>query len=90
MIDCSHGNSSKDYRNQPSVVQDLCKQIKKGSKAIASVMIESNLIEGAQKLTDDPTSLTYGQSITDQCIGWQSTEEVLKHLADAVQARRQK
>ncbi|GAA5496816.1 phospho-2-dehydro-3-deoxyheptonate aldolase, Phe-sensitive [Rubritalea halochordaticola] len=88
MVDCSHGNSMKDYRNQPAVVADLCEQIAGGSKAVASVMIESNLIEGAQKLTDDPSQLTYGQSVTDQCIGWQSTEDVVEQLAKAVQARR--
>lgn len=88
MVDCSHGNSKKDYRNQPAVVADLCEQISGGSKAVASVMIESNLIEGAQNLGDDPAALTYGQSITDQCIGWQSTEDVIEQLALAVQARR--
>lgn len=88
MVDCSHGNSEKDYRNQPAVVADLCEQISNGSKAVASVMIESNLIEGAQKLTDDPSSLIYGQSVTDQCIGWQSTVDVLADLAKAVQNRR--
>lgn len=89
MIDCSHGNSKKDYRNQPLVVENLCGQISSGNKAIAAVMIESNLIEGAQKLGDDPTSLVYGQSITDQCISWQSTEDVLAELSKAVQIRRQ-
>lgn len=88
MIDCSHGNSSKDYRNQPAVVADLCQQISSGSTAVASVMIESNLIEGAQKLTANPADLNYGQSITDQCIGWQSTVDVLADLAEAVRTRR--
>ncbi|MFD2157935.1 3-deoxy-7-phosphoheptulonate synthase [Rubritalea tangerina] len=88
MVDASHGNSRKDFRNQPAVIDDLCQQISNGSKAVASVMIESNLVEGAQKLGDDPTKLVYGQSITDQCIGWQSTEDVLEHLAKAVQNRR--
>jgi 3-deoxy-7-phosphoheptulonate synthase len=88
MVDASHGNSKKDYRNQPAVVADLCEQISAGSKAVASVMIESNLIEGAQKLGEDPSKLTYGQSITDQCISWQSTEDVIEQLSKAVQARR--
>ena len=85
MVDCSHGNSNKDYRNQPKVVADLCDQMAKGAKDIASVMIESNLVEGNQKISDD---MTYGQSVTDACINWQTTEEVLGSLSTAVQARR--
>lgn len=88
MVDCSHGNSEKDYRNQPKVVADLCGQVSAGSKAVASVMIESNLVEGAQKLSTDLDSLTYGQSVTDQCIGWDVTELVLADLASAVRERR--
>ncbi|MGJ8657479.1 MAG: 3-deoxy-7-phosphoheptulonate synthase [Akkermansiaceae bacterium] len=89
MVDCSHGNSKKDYRNQPGVVSDLCGQIAGGSKAVAAVMIESHLVEGAQKLNSDMDQMTYGQSVTDQCIGWDATEDVLAELATAVQARRQ-
>lgn len=85
MVDCSHGNSNKDFRNQPSVAANLCDQISGGSKAIASVMIESNLVEGNQKISDD---MTYGQSVTDACINWETTEEVLKGFSQAVQARR--
>ena len=85
MVDCSHGNSNKDYRNQPKVVADLCEQMAKGAKDIASVMIESNLVEGNQKISDN---MTYGQSVTDACINWQTTEEVLGSLSAAVQARR--
>jgi len=88
MVDCSHGNSNKDHRNQPKVVADLAQQIAGGSKAVAAVMIESNLVDGAQKLTDDLSALTYGQSITDKCINWQTTEEVLDELASAVRQRR--
>ena len=88
MIDCSHGNSSKDYRNQPKVADDLCTQISGGSKAVAAVMIESNLVEGNQKITEDLSELTYGQSVTDQCINWETTEEVLAGFAKAVQERR--
>lgn len=85
MIDCSHGNSNKDYRNQPKVAADLCGQIAEGSRAIAAVMIESHLVEGNQKISD---AMTYGQSVTDACIGWETTEEVLADFAQAVQARR--
>ena len=88
MIDCSHGNSNKDYRNQPLVAKDLARQIAAGSKSITSVMIESNLIEGNQKLDADLTKLTRGQSVTDACINWDDTVEVLDTLAEAVRSRR--
>ena len=88
MVDCSHGNSKKDFRNQSSVVSDLCLQVASGSMAVAAVMIESHLIEGAQKLNSDLDEMTYGQSVTDQCIGWDTTEAVLSELAGAVQSRR--
>ena len=85
MIDCSHGNSNKDFRNQPKVAAELCEQMANGSQAIAAVMIESNLVEGNQKISDN---MTYGQSVTDACIDWQTTEEVLESFSKAVQARR--
>ena len=66
---------------------DLCEQMAKGAKDIAAVMIESNIVEGNQKISDD---MVYGQSVTDACINWQTTEEVLEAFAKAVQARRSK
>ncbi|YCM45283.1 3-deoxy-7-phosphoheptulonate synthase [Verrucomicrobiaceae bacterium 227] len=87
MIDCSHGNSNKDYRNQPAVAASLCEQMADGSREIAAVMIESNLVEGNQKISEN---MTYGQSVTDACINWQTTEELFESLAQAVQARRSK
>lgn len=88
MVDCSHGNSLKDYKNQPKVAQDLCGQITGGNKAITSVMVESNLVEGAQKLKGSLADMTYGQSVTDQCVGWPTTENMLEEFAKAVRARR--
>ncbi|MCH2062112.1 MAG: 3-deoxy-7-phosphoheptulonate synthase [Roseibacillus sp.] len=88
MVDCSHGNSCKDYRKQPDVARDLCAQIAGGCNALAAVMVESNLVEGNQKLGSDPATLVYGQSVTDACISWQTTEEVLEAFAQAVRARR--
>lgn len=88
MVDCSHGNSCKDYRKQPEVAHDLCAQIATGCRAIAAVMVESNLVEGNQKLGHDPGALVYGQSVTDACISWQATEEVLEGFAQAVRTRR--
>jgi 3-deoxy-7-phosphoheptulonate synthase len=90
MIDCSHGNSLKDYRNQPVVAQSLCDQIAEGNQAITSVMVESNLVEGGQKLQGSLADLTYGQSVTDQCVNWQTTENMLEEFAKAVRARRAK
>jgi 3-deoxy-7-phosphoheptulonate synthase len=88
MIDCSHGNSNKDFRNQPLVAKDLAHQIAAGSKSITSVMIESNLVEGNQKLNPNLSKLTRGQSVTDACINWDDTVEVLDTLAEAVRKRR--
>lgn len=85
MVDCSHGNSNKDYRNQPLVAAELCTQISSGTKAIAAVMVESHLVEGNQSLGED---LTYGQSVTDACISWQSTVDVMEQFATAVRQRR--
>ncbi|MES2995932.1 MAG: 3-deoxy-7-phosphoheptulonate synthase [Verrucomicrobiota bacterium] len=88
MVDCSHGNSNKDFRNQPLVAKNLANQIAAGNRAITAVMIESNLIEGNQKLVADKSKLVRGQSITDACIHWDDTVETLEFLAAAVRAKR--
>jgi len=82
MIDCSHANSGKDHRRQSIVCRDIAAQIGAGNRNIVGVMLESNLVEGAQKLTAGK-SLVYGQSITDACIGWEETLELLRELAAA-------
>ena len=87
MIDCSHANSSKDYNRQPLVCRDVAAQIAAGNPNIIGVMIESNLIAGAQKLVPGKP-LVYGQSITDACIDWNQTYPLLKELAAATRARR--
>ncbi len=87
MIDFSHANSSKQFKRQLVVGEDVANQIAGGNEAIFGVMIESNLVEGRQDLVDGKAT-TYGQSITDACIGWEDTEKVLNILADAVQERR--
>jgi len=87
MIDCSHGNSSKDHRNQPAVAADVGSQIRAGNKAITGVMLESHLVEGRQDV-EPGRDLVFGQSITDACINWDSTRAVLDDLADAVRDRR--
>ena len=71
MVDCSHGNSEKDYRNQPKVAAVIAKQVAAGEDAIMGLMIESNINEGTQKVgPDGKEGLKYGVSITDSCIGW--------------------
>ncbi|MDC5720502.1 3-deoxy-7-phosphoheptulonate synthase AroG [Vibrio europaeus] len=87
MVDFSHANSSKQYQRQMVVAEDVAGQLAGGEQAIFGVMIESHLVEGRQDLVDGQAP-TYGQSITDACIGWDDTEKVLRQLADAVEARR--
>ncbi len=87
MVDFSHANSHKDYRRQMEVSDNVCAQLINGEKNIMGVMIESHLVEGRQDQKPGQ-ELTYGQSITDGCIGWDATETILAQLADAV-AKRQ-
>jgi 3-deoxy-7-phosphoheptulonate synthase len=86
MIDCSHANSNKDYKRQAIVCHDVAGQIAAGNHNIMGVMIESNLVAGAQKLVPGKP-LTYGQSITDACIDWDETRTLLTELAAAVRTR---
>jgi 3-deoxy-7-phosphoheptulonate synthase len=88
IVDCSHGNSGKDYRKQPEVAACLAEQIAGGSRAICGVMLESHLVEGSQAITGGRDNLRYGQSVTDACIGWDQTMAVLERLAVAVRQRR--
>ena len=91
MVDCSHANSSKQHETQVEVARDVAAQLKAGSRCIFGVMVESHLQAGAQKFSagkDDPAKLEYGRSITDACIGWDHSLEVLSVLSDAVLARR--
>jgi 3-deoxy-7-phosphoheptulonate synthase len=89
MVDCSHGNSQKQYKNQISVVNDVAKQVSGGDSRIIGVMLESHLNEGRQDHSPGCT-LNYGQSITDACLGWDDSVAVLETLAAAVKARREK
>jgi 3-deoxy-7-phosphoheptulonate synthase len=86
MIDFSHDNSNKDYRRQSIVCHDVAAQIAAGDRRIMGVMIESNLVAGAQSLVAGKP-LQYGQSITDGCIDWAETRELFQELAAAVRAR---
>lgn len=93
MIDCSHDNSSKDYRNQPKVLDSVASQIEDGENIIIGVMIESNINEGKQATPPQGGSikdLQYGVSITDGCVSWDTTVDMLTKLSKAVQVRRAK
>ncbi|MBT9503630.1 MAG: 3-deoxy-7-phosphoheptulonate synthase [Burkholderiaceae bacterium] len=91
MVDCSHANSSKNHERQLDVARDVAEQLKAGSKRVFGLMVESHLNAGAQKFSpgkDDPAKLVYGQSITDACLGWDASVELMAVLDQAVRARR--
>src|SRR5262249_47515129 len=91
MVDCSHANSSKQHERQVHVALYIGCQIATVGRCIVGAMVESHLVAGAQKFTpgkDDVARLEYGKSITDACIGWDDSTQVLQILSDAVQARR--
>ena len=90
VVDASHGNSGKDHVRQAEVSAELAQQISAGGAEIAGVMLESNLVAGAQKLdvAVGPRALVRGQSVTDACMGWEATATALNELAAAVRGRR--
>ncbi len=83
IIDCSHANSNKDYKLQRDALLDVAGQVKSGTDTISGIMLESFIVPGRQKPAK-PDTFTYGQSITDGCIGWEETEEFVSIFADAV------
>ena len=87
MIDASHGNSQKKFKQQIPVVESICNQIAEGNNNVKGVMIESHLNEGNQKISEN---LKYGQSITDACMGWEDTISCLQKLNDAISVKRGK
>jgi 3-deoxy-7-phosphoheptulonate synthase len=88
MIDASHANSGKVPEKQPLVIADIASQVERGERRIIGTMIESHLVAGRQDVVPG-VKLTYGKSITDGCIDWPTTEQVLQRLADAVVVRRE-
>ena len=91
MVDCSHANSGRRHEKQLDVARDIATQIASGSRRVFGVMVESHLMAGAQKFTpgkDQTDRLTYGQSITDACLGWEQSQIALEMLSQAVRARR--
>jgi 3-deoxy-7-phosphoheptulonate synthase len=88
MVDCSHGNSLQDFRNQPIALSSVAAQVRAGSRDVLGVMIESNLVAGTQAFPAARERLVYGQSITDACVDFDTAHTMLRELADAVAARR--
>lgn len=91
MVDCSHANSNKQHERQKDVARDIAAQIAGGSSSVFGVMVEGHLVGGAQKFTpgkDEVCDLTYGQSITDACLGWDDSLATLQELSQAVGQRR--
>lgn len=88
MVDCSHGNSNKDYQKQPEVMECVVDQLLTGNSSISGVMIESNLESGNQKIPADISQLKYGVSITDACIDWVTTEKILLSAHAKLQKRK--
>ncbi|KAH3660175.1 hypothetical protein OGAPHI_007380 [Ogataea philodendri] len=88
MVDCSHGNSNKDYRNQPKVSKEVARQVANGEDKIIGVMIESHINEGKQSIPANKEQLKYGVSVTDGCVSWETTVQMLTELAEAVRTRR--
>jgi len=88
MVDCSHGNSNKDFRKQPEVLEQIIDQVVSGNQSISGLMIESNLEEGNQKVPADHSQLKYGVSITDACINWETTEKILLEAHKRLQKRK--
>ena len=82
LVDCSHDNSGKNHLQQPEVLAEIGRQIRGGSVHLLGVMIESNIAGGKQELTDDKSKLNYGQSITDGCVDFATTERMLERFAD--------
>ncbi len=79
VVDCSHGNSEKKYKNQEKVLKSLIKQIQEGDQHIRGIMLESNLKSGNQSIPKDLSQLVYGQSVTDECLDWEMTEDLLHY-----------
>jgi 3-deoxy-7-phosphoheptulonate synthase len=88
MIDCSHGNSNKDHRRQPAVFEAVIDQAVGGNRSIVGMMVESNLEEGSQPIPDDLSQLKYGVSVTDKCIDWKTTEEMILKGHERLKTRR--
>lgn len=90
VVDCSHGNSSKDHSKQPAVANDIFEQICQGNRSIFGIMLESHLYEGNQSSNIPKDKLAYGISVTDACIDWQTTEPLLRDGAKKISSALKK
>ena len=90
IVDCSHANSMKKHELQPFVLADVMAQKMNGNRSICGVMLESNLFEGRQDIPENLADLRYGVSVTDACIGWETTEKILRKAADELRTLREK
>lgn len=88
LIDCAHGNSQKEYVRQKEAFYDILEQIREGDESIAGMMLESYIHAGSQSLSDDPSSRISGVSITDPCLDWASTEELILSAADLLSSSK--
>jgi 3-deoxy-7-phosphoheptulonate synthase len=84
VVDCSHANSNKDYSLQPLVFNDCVHQIVEGNRSIVGFMLESNLEAGSQPIPEDRSKLRYGVSVTDPCIDWRTTEDLLRRARNTL------
>jgi len=87
MVDCSHANSGKDPENQPKVAEEVLRQVEAGDASIIGLMVESNLHSGGQSFPQPKDSLKYGVSITDPCIGWESTGKMIRRAYQVMECR---
>ena len=87
LVDCSHGNSAKDHKKQPAVFESVLNQISGGRNTIFGLMLESNLVAGSQSVSGLRENLTYGQSITDNCIDWETTEALILNAYQTLKPR---
>jgi 3-deoxy-7-phosphoheptulonate synthase len=88
VVDCSHANSNKDHALQPLVLDNVVEQAADGQKALVGVMVESNVHEGKQSIPKDLSLLKYGVSVTDACVGWETTETMLRKAAARLRSAR--
>jgi 3-deoxy-7-phosphoheptulonate synthase len=84
MVDCSHGNAGKKCQAEETVWYDVLLQRAHGTESMIGMLVESNLVEGSQPIPKDLSALRYGVSVTDECVGWETTERMLRHAADVM------
>jgi 3-deoxy-7-phosphoheptulonate synthase len=90
MVDCSHGNAGKKFELQEKVWNAVLRHRCKGNASIVGMLLESNLVEGAQAMTEKPSDLRYGVSITDECVSWETTKRILRSAATALKIKRKR